>query len=187
MKKKTTKKKLFYLSFLHLLFEPVLANSFNQCFLLPWWRHQMETISALLTLCAGNSPVIGEIPAQRPVTRSFDVFFDLRLNKRWVNNRDDGDLRRHRAHYDVTVMHSRRLPWLWWWWRWLFVISVIIGWSCWPIRARKTRWPKIKFGTLNTQMSRQSERYFADILNFLYENWCIFIQIYWNVSKGPMQ
>ena len=39
-------------------------------------------ISALLTLCAGNSPVIGEFPAQRPVTRSFDVFFDLRLNKR---------------------------------------------------------------------------------------------------------
>ena len=33
-------------------------------------------------LCAGNSPVPGEFPAQRPVTRSFDVFFDLRLNKR---------------------------------------------------------------------------------------------------------
>ena len=47
-----------------------------------WWRHQMETFSALLTICAGNSPVPGEFPAQRPVTRSFDVFFDLRLNKR---------------------------------------------------------------------------------------------------------
>ena len=44
-----------------------------------WWRHQ--TFSALLALCAGNSPVTGEFPAQRPVTRSFDVFFDLRLNK----------------------------------------------------------------------------------------------------------
>ena len=31
---------------------------------------------------AGNSPVTCEFPAQRPVTRSFDVFFDLRLNKR---------------------------------------------------------------------------------------------------------
>ena len=30
----------------------------------------------------GNSPVPGEFPEQRPVTRSFDVFFDLRLNKR---------------------------------------------------------------------------------------------------------
>ena len=34
-----------------------------------------------LILCAGNSPVTGEFPAQRPVTRSFDVFFDLRQNK----------------------------------------------------------------------------------------------------------
>ena len=42
----------------------------------------METFSALLALCAGNSPVNGEFPAQRPVTRSFDVLFDLRLNKR---------------------------------------------------------------------------------------------------------
>ena len=43
----------------------------------------METFSALLALCVGNSPVTGEFPSQRPVTRSFDVFFDLRLNKRW--------------------------------------------------------------------------------------------------------
>ena len=47
-----------------------------------WRRHQMETFSALLVLCAGNSPITGEFPSQRPVTRSFDVFFDLRLNKR---------------------------------------------------------------------------------------------------------
>ena len=40
------------------------------------------TFSALLAICAGNSPVTGEFSAQRPVTRSFDVFFDLRLNKR---------------------------------------------------------------------------------------------------------
>ena len=44
--------------------------------------HQMETFSALLAMCAWNSPVTGEFPSQRPVTRSFDVFFDLRLNKR---------------------------------------------------------------------------------------------------------
>ena len=47
-----------------------------------WWRHQMEAFSALLALCAGNSSVLVEFPTQRPVTRSFDVFFDLRLNKR---------------------------------------------------------------------------------------------------------
>ena len=48
----------------------------------PLWRHQMETSSMLLALRAENSPATGEFPAQRPVTRSFDVFFDLRLNKR---------------------------------------------------------------------------------------------------------
>ena len=46
-----------------------------------WWRHPMEIFSALRAICAGNSSVPGEFPAQRPVTRSFDVFFDLRLNK----------------------------------------------------------------------------------------------------------
>ena len=42
----------------------------------------METFSASLAIRAGNSPVPGEFPAQRPVTRSFGAFFDLRLNKR---------------------------------------------------------------------------------------------------------
>ena len=66
----------------------------------------MKRFSAYLVICAGNSPVPGEFPAQRPVTRSFDVFFDLRLNKGWVNNGEAGDLRRYRTLYDVTVMAS---------------------------------------------------------------------------------
>ena len=41
----------------------------------------METISASLAICAGNSPVTGEFPAQRPVARSFDDFSDLHQNK----------------------------------------------------------------------------------------------------------
>ena len=60
-------------------------------------------ISALLTICAGNSPVTGELPVQRPVTRSFDVFFDLRLTKRlskqswgWWFETPSGWLWRHR-------------------------------------------------------------------------------------------
>ena len=58
--------------------------SYYLLYRLPWscWRHQMEKFSASLAICAGNSPVPGEFPAQRPVTQSFDVFFDLRLNKR---------------------------------------------------------------------------------------------------------
>ena len=63
------------------------------------WR-QMETFSVLLAFCAGNSPVISDFPSQRPVTRSFDVFFDLRL-KKWLSKQSR---RHHRAHYYVTVM-----------------------------------------------------------------------------------
>ena len=47
-----------------------------------WWHHLMETFSTLLALCAGNSLVTGQFPSQRPVMLSFDVFIDLRLNKR---------------------------------------------------------------------------------------------------------
>ena len=104
-----------------------------------WWRHKMETFSALLAICAGNSPVPGEFPPQRPVTRSFDVYFDLRPDKRlskqslvnspqkgrwrgaftislictwtngWVSNREAGDLSCHRAPYDVIVMIHQNL------------------------------------------------------------------------------
>ena len=66
----------------------------------------METFSALLALCAGNSSVTGEFPSQRPMTRSFDVFFDLDGTNGCVNNGDAGDLRRNRAPYDVTVMST---------------------------------------------------------------------------------
>ena len=73
-----------------------------------WWRHRMETFSALLAICAGNSPVTCEFPIQRPVTRSFDVFFDLRLNKR-LSKQSWGRWSETpcRAHYDVTVMESQ--------------------------------------------------------------------------------
>ena len=56
-------------------------------------------------LCAG------EFPAKRPVTRTFDVFFDLGLNNDWVSNGEAGDLIRFRAHYDVTVMLGKCSEW----------------------------------------------------------------------------
>ena len=64
----------------------------------------MEAFSALLALCAGNSPVSGEFLAQRPVTRSFDVTLICARINGWVNNREAGDLRRYRVHCDVIVM-----------------------------------------------------------------------------------
>ena len=48
-----------------------------------WWRHQIETFSALLVLCEGNPSVTAGFPSQRPVTRSFDILFDLRLSNRF--------------------------------------------------------------------------------------------------------
>ena len=62
----------------------ICSYNIIQCTRAPWWRHQMETFSALLVLCAGNSPVTGEFPTQRLVTQSFDVFFYLCLNK-WLS------------------------------------------------------------------------------------------------------
>ena len=55
-----------------------------------WWRHQMETFSALLAICAA-------------INRALMFSFICAWIKGWINNREAGNLRRHRAHYDVTV------------------------------------------------------------------------------------
>ena len=70
-----------------------------------WWRHQMETFSALLALCAGNSPVPVNSPGTKVSDAELRCFFDLRrwIND-WVNNCEAGDLRRHHGHYDANVM-----------------------------------------------------------------------------------
>ena len=69
-----------------------------------WWRHQMKTFSALLALCAGNAPVTGEFPEQRPVTRFLCFLWFAHWINGLINNREAGDLRRHRPHYDVILM-----------------------------------------------------------------------------------
>ena len=70
--------------------------------MIPWWRHQMETFSALLAICAGNSP---------GGTKAIDAelwcfFFICVWIIGWVNNCEAGDLRSFCAHYDVAVMLS---------------------------------------------------------------------------------
>ena len=64
----------------------------------------METFSALLAICAGNSQVTAEFPAERPVTRSFMFSLICAWINAWLNNREAGDFRHHRAYYDVTAM-----------------------------------------------------------------------------------
>ena len=80
-----------------------------------WWRHQMEAFSALLAICAGNSPVPGEFPTQRPVTRSFGVYFDLRPNKRlskqswgWWFETPSRPFWRHRNEIQICLYARQR-------------------------------------------------------------------------------
>ena len=84
-----------------------------------WWRHEMEAFSALLALCAGNSLVTGEFPTQRPVTRSFDIFFDLRLNKQlnkqswgwWFETLSRSLWRQFNDDVIITLTNSWQLFW----------------------------------------------------------------------------
>ena len=73
-----------------------------------WWRHQMETISALLTICVGNLPV--PVNSPHKVQWRGTLMFSLICAwiNGWVNIRWAGDLTRNRAHYDVTVMCGRQ-------------------------------------------------------------------------------
>ena len=70
----------------------------------PWWRHQMKTFSALLVLCAGNSPVPVNSPHKGQWRGAFMFSLICVWINGWVNNRGAGDLRRHCGHYDVNVM-----------------------------------------------------------------------------------
>ena len=55
--------------------------------------------------CAGNSPVPGELPKGQWRGALMFSLICVWING-WVNNREAGDLRRYRAHYDVIVMRS---------------------------------------------------------------------------------
>ena len=69
-----------------------------------WWRHQTEAFSALLAFCAGNSQVTGEFPAQRQVTLSRMFSLISAWINDSVNNREAGNFKRRRTHYDGIVM-----------------------------------------------------------------------------------
>ena len=69
-----------------------------------WWRHQMETFSALLAICAGNSPVPVNSPHKGQWRGALMFSLICAWINGWVNYREAGDLRRNRTHYDVIVM-----------------------------------------------------------------------------------
>ena len=105
-----------------------------------WWRHQMETFSALLAICAGNSPVPGESPHKGQWRGA--LMFPLicaRING-WVNHGEAGDLRRILPHYDVTVMSFGDMGLAWvelavctLWTVIKFNVDTSLGWSQQPL------------------------------------------------------
>ena len=66
-----------------------------------WWRHQMETLYALLALCEGNPP---DSPHKGQWSRALIFSLICAWTNSWAHNGDTDDLRRHRVHYDVNVM-----------------------------------------------------------------------------------
>ena len=80
------------------------THSLSFLFTLPWWRHQMETFSASLAICAGNSPVPVNSPHKGQWRGALIFSLICVWINDWVNNREAGDLRRYRGHYDVIVM-----------------------------------------------------------------------------------
>ena len=85
-----------------------------------WWHHQMETFSALLALCAGNSPASVNSPHKGQWRGALMFSLICAWINGWVNNREAGDLRRHRAHYVMLspLFYSPALMYdkcIWWW------------------------------------------------------------------------
>ena len=110
-----------------------------------------EKISALLAICAGNSPVPGEFLAQKPVTRSFDVFFDLHLNQRlskqswaWWFETLPCPLWRHcndyRLHGHIAVLKIQYIPRNMHTFFALLCFVVVIHWLIFPYPSGLLHW-----------------------------------------------
>ena len=95
---------VWYMQLLVLIYATDICNWYMQLLnLRAWWRHQMETFSALLAILGiPRSPMNSPHKGQWRGALMFSLICAWRND--WVNNREAGDLRRHRAHYDVTVM-----------------------------------------------------------------------------------
>ena len=108
-----------------------------------WWRHQMESFSTLLDICADNSPVNSLHIGQWRRALMFSLVC-AGINV-WVNNREVGDLRRHFAHHGVTVMQKKRFCWRLLPWFAFFFGDDIMAWKwClhhYPFVRGVCRWP----------------------------------------------
>ena len=87
------------------------GDRFRQSYSVYWTQSVNSANGSFLIMTSSNGNIFRvtghlcrEFTAQRPVTWSFDVFCDLRLNNDLINNREAGDLRRYRAHYGVILI-----------------------------------------------------------------------------------
>ena len=123
-----------------------------------WWRHQMETFSASLAICVGNSPITGEFPSQRPVTRSFDVFFDVCRNKR-----------------------LSKQSWGWW-----FEAPSRSLWRHCNVTGKSTKYQNAMYHTLSAVTIGSHEIFFTGIWFETWLLWRMYaILIFWNVLYWP--
>ena len=87
-----------------------LRSSANH-FWSPWWHHQMETFSVLLALLGGMHRSLVDSPHKGQWRGALVFCLICAWTNGQANNRDAGDLRRHRAHYDVTELQTWRIKW----------------------------------------------------------------------------
>ena len=126
----------------------------------------METFSALLTLCEGNPPVIGGFPHQGQWRGALMFPLICAWTNGWTNNRDAGDLRRYRTHYDVTLMVKS---------------AVKQGFRFKLINSKRIE-RKVPFWTIWLYFGHALLVFFTFLQNFTQWNWTIFVhdlQIKW--------
>ena len=151
----------------------LIKPSAQPSFLNRWWSHQMRTFFALLAICAGNSLVTGEFPSQSPVTRSFDVFFDRRLN-----------------------IQLSKQSWGWWFetpsrslWRDCYGFLLSASFSChtkklWCVYASVVRALDCRlFGT--KPLPKPMMIYCSWIQEFLESSLSLWLIVNWNVQNQP--
>ena len=89
----------------------VMRTSCHRNASLIWWRHQMETFSALLAFSVGNSPVPVNSPHKGQWRGALTFSLICVSINGWVNVHEASDFRRYRVHYDVIVMIPGPLWW----------------------------------------------------------------------------
>ena len=138
--------------------EPIIYVDLCSAMLsLTWWRHPMETFSALLAICAGNSSVAGEFPHKAQWRGALMFSLICVWINGWVNNSEACDLRHYRAHYDVIVMFILK-------WMFLIIFSatqcIMQGNHCsWIQYADQSQWDSLQWKLLWRYWKALSEKW----------------------------